>query len=93
MGADSAPPHRGGQDPCRQADLLDCIERLLQLVEELPLSQRQACLLRYEADMTLAGLAATLDTGAKTARCRLRYAMQRLRAGLPGQCPEEHGDE
>ena len=77
-------------NPRRLADLRDCLDQLLGLVEVLPLLQRETFLLRHDAGMTLAAIAAALDTGVETARSRLRYAMQRLRAGLPEECLEDH---
>jgi RNA polymerase sigma-70 factor (ECF subfamily) len=66
---------------------------LLQLVEALPVQQRETFLLRHDAGMTLAEIAAALHTGAETAKSRLRYAMERLRAGMPEECLEDrpHG--
>jgi RNA polymerase sigma-70 factor (ECF subfamily) len=75
-------------NPRRLVDLRGCLERLLRLVEALPALQREAFLLRHDAGMTLAEIAAVLGTGAETAKSRLRYAMERLRAGLPGECLE-----
>jgi RNA polymerase sigma-70 factor (ECF subfamily) len=77
-------------NPRRLADLRDCLEQLLGLVEVLPVLQRETFLLRHDAGMTLAEIAAALDTGVETARSRLRYAMERLRAGLPEECLEGH---
>jgi len=77
-------------NPRRLADLRDCLEQLLQLVEALPALQREAFLLRHDGGMTLAEIAVALDTGAETAKSRLRYAMERLRAGLPEECLEGH---
>jgi RNA polymerase sigma-70 factor (ECF subfamily) len=80
-------------NPRRLADLRECLEQLLRLVEGLPALQRETFLLRHDAGMTLAEIAAALDTGAETAKSRLRYAMQRLRTGLPEECleGEAHG--
>jgi RNA polymerase sigma-70 factor, ECF subfamily len=90
--ADDAGDRLAG-NPRRLADLRDCLEQLLRLVEALPVLQREAFLLRHDGGMTLAEIAAALDTGAETAKSRLRYAMERLRAGLPEECLEgqEHG--
>jgi len=77
-------------NPRRLADLRECLEQLLRLVESLPVLQREAFLLRHDAGMTLPEIAAALDTGAETAKSRLRYAMERLRAGLPEECLEGH---
>jgi RNA polymerase sigma-70 factor (ECF subfamily) len=76
-------------NPRQLASLRDCLERLLQLVEALPVQQRETFLLRHDAGMTLAEIATALHTGAETAKSRLRYAMQRLRAGLPEECTED----
>jgi RNA polymerase sigma-70 factor (ECF subfamily) len=76
-------------NPRQLADLRDCLEQLLRLVETLPLPQRETFLLRHDAGMTLAEIAAALHTGAETARSRLRYAMHRLRAGMPEECLED----
>ncbi len=77
-------------NPRRLAGLRECLEQLLRLVEGLPAPQREAFLLRHDAGMTLVEIAAVLETGAETAKSRLRYAMERLRAGLPEECLEEH---
>ena len=82
---DSADPDPG---PQRRVDLRDCLEQLLQLVTGLPDLQRQAFLLRHEAGMTLAQIAEAMNTGAETAKSRLRYAMDRLRSAIAKECLE-----
>ena len=74
--------------PSRLVDLRDCIEQLLQLVSGLPDVQRQTFLLRHEAGMSLAQIAEAMSTGAETAKSRLRYAMDRLRAAIAKECLE-----
>ncbi len=74
--------------PQRLLDLRDCLEQLLQLVSGLPNVQRQTFLLRHEAGMSLAEIAETMSTGAETAKSRLRYAMDRLRAAIAPECLE-----
>ena len=74
--------------PQRLVDLRECIEQLLQLVSGLPDVQRQTFLLRHEAGMSLAEIAAAMSTGAETAKSRLRYAMDRLRAAIAKECLE-----
>jgi RNA polymerase sigma factor (sigma-70 family) len=92
VSGNAAVPEDAGENPTgnprRLADLRDCLERLLRLVEALPALQREAFLLRHDAGMTLVEIAAALDTGTETAKSRLRYAMERLRAGLPEECLE-----
>jgi len=74
--------------PQRLVDLRDCLEQLLQLVSGLPDVQRQTFLLRHEAGMSLAEIAAAMSTGAETAKSRLRYAMDRLRSAIAQECLE-----
>jgi len=74
--------------PQRLVDLRDCLEQLLQLVSGLPDVQRQTFLLRHEAGMSLAEIAEAMSTRAETAKSRLRYAMQRLRAAIAKECLE-----
>lgn len=74
--------------PQHLVDLRDCLEQLLQLVAGLPDVQRQTFLLRHEAGMSLAEIAAAMSTGTETAKSRLRYAMQRLRAAIARECLE-----
>ena len=82
-----------GPGPQRLVDLRECIEQLLQLVTGLPAEQRQVFLLRHEAGMSLAQIAETMSTKAETAKSRLRYAMERLRAAIAQECLEEQGSD
>ena len=82
---ESADPDPG---PQRRVDLRHCLEQLLQLVTGLPDLQRQAFLLRHEAGMTLAQIAEAMNSGAETAKSRLRYAMERLRSAIAKECLE-----
>ena len=74
--------------PQRLVDLRECLEQLLQLVSGLPDVQRQTFLLRHEAGMSLAQIAEAMSTRAETAKSRLRYAMERLRAAIAKECLE-----
>ena len=74
--------------PQRLVDLRECLEQLLQLVSGLPDVQRQTFLLRHEAGMSLAQIAEAMSTRAETAKSRLRYAMDRLRAAIAKECLE-----
>lgn len=62
----------------------DCVERLRRLLGTLPEVQRSAFLLREEAGLSLEQIAQVTGTGRETVKSRLRYAVQRLRAGLEG---------
>ncbi len=58
--------------------------RQLQLaLDDLPAEQREVLLLRLEQDMTLEEIATITGVGRETVKSRLRYAMDKLRAGLP----------
>jgi RNA polymerase sigma-70 factor (ECF subfamily) len=74
--------------PQRLVDLRECLEQLLALVAGLPEVQRQTFLLRHEAGMSLAEIARAMSTRAETAKSRLRYAMDRLRAAIAKECLE-----
>lgn len=57
--------------------------RRLQLaIEALPDEQRAVVLLRLEQELSLEDIAAITGTGRETVKSRLRYAMDKLRAGL-----------
>jgi RNA polymerase sigma factor (sigma-70 family) len=59
--------------------------RLLQMaLDELPEEQREVLLLRLEQDLTLEEIGAITGVGRETVKSRLRYAMDKLRARLPG---------
>ncbi len=62
----------------------DCVARLMQLLGRLPEVQRSAFLLREEAGLTLEQIGEVTGVGRETVKSRLRYALQRLRAGLEG---------
>lgn len=67
--------------------LKDCVERLYRLLTGLGEVQRDAFLLKEEAGLTLEQIARVTGVGRETVKSRLRYATQRLRAGLEG-CDE-----
>jgi RNA polymerase sigma factor (sigma-70 family) len=55
-------------------------ERLLHCLEQLPLPQRSAFLLHHDDGLALDEVASALEVGFETAKTRLRYAMNKLRA-------------
>lgn len=54
----------------------------VEAVERLPPAQREAFLLHAEGELTLAEIAQATGVPVETAKSRLRYAMNRLRAAL-----------
>jgi RNA polymerase sigma-70 factor, ECF subfamily len=55
---------------------------LLEAVQQLPLPQREAFLLRAEGDLSLEDIATVTGVARETAKSRLRYAQRRLREAL-----------
>jgi len=58
--------------------------RLLQLLDALPVAQREAFVLQHEAGMSIEDIAAATNVTRETAKSRLRYAMAKLREGMRG---------
>ena len=57
-------------------------EELLRQIEALPAAQRETFLLSEEGELTLEEIAAATGTSRETAKSRLSYALNKLRAGL-----------
>jgi len=70
------------EQPERRVQGQQQMQRLLALLDDLPVQQREAFLLKEEAGLSVAEIAEVMDVGAETAKSRLRYALQRLREGL-----------
>lgn len=56
--------------------------RLIEALAALPAEQREAFLMREEAGLSLAEMAAATGLGAETMKSRLRYAVAKLRKAL-----------
>ena len=56
--------------------------QLRRLVEGLPPAQREAFLLQAEGGLSLEAIAEATGTGRETVKSRLRYAFEKLRAGM-----------
>lgn len=70
--------------PENQEDRRRQVERLMNLVAELPEAQREVFLLKEEGGLSLEAIAQATGTGPETVKSRLRYALARLRRGLGG---------
>jgi RNA polymerase sigma-70 factor (ECF subfamily) len=57
-------------------------EELVRRIEALPAAQRETFLLSEEGELTLEEIAAATGVNRETAKSRLRYALNKLRAGL-----------
>jgi len=60
----------------------DDVARLATALMALPGDQREAIVLRYHAELPLAGIAAAVECPVETVKSRLRYAYARLREAL-----------
>lgn len=76
------PPDHGLNEPARQLNAKRQAQRLLELLERLPAAQREAFLLREEADMSVDEIAAATGVDRETAKSRLRYAVAKLTRGM-----------
>ena len=70
------------KQPDQQLELQQQTTQLMQLVDALPVEQREAFLLREEAGLGLNEIAEITGVNPETAKSRLRYAINKLRAGL-----------
>jgi len=80
-------PAADAGDPADQAFWRAAGQRLLQCLDGLPPAQRSAFLLHHEDGLSLDELARALDLGFETAKSRLRYAMNKLRACMGAYLP------
>ena len=72
-------------DPAWQAEIGEQSRQLQSLIQELPEAQREAFLMREEADLSLEEIAAATGVNAETAKSRLRYAVNKLKQGMTGR--------
>lgn len=72
-------------DPAWQAEIGEQSRQLQALIQALPEAQREAFLLREEADLSLEEIAAATGVNAETAKSRLRYAVNKLKQGMTGR--------
>jgi RNA polymerase sigma-70 factor (ECF subfamily) len=78
-------PAARADDPAISADVRQQAQRLLQLIDGLPASQREAFLLQQESDMSIEDIAFATGVSRETAKSRVRYAVAKLRQGLQHQ--------
>ena len=69
----------------RQQEAEDCVELIKHSIGLLPIEQRDAFLLKQEADLSLQQIAELMAVGRETIKSRLRYAMQQLKQ-LMAEC-------
>jgi RNA polymerase sigma-70 factor (ECF subfamily) len=69
-------------NPEKQVQINQTINKLTELLGSLPKEQREVFLLREEAGMNVPEIAETLGINQEAAKSRLRYAINKLRTGL-----------
>lgn len=72
----------GGPTPEAAANAEQLRDRLYTLLARLPLHQREAWILKQDAAMTVADIAVITGTSPEGVRSRLRYASDKLKAGM-----------
>ena len=75
-------PVRPQEQPEHLVEVQEQADLLLQLVDQLPEDQREAFMLREEGGFSIEEIAAITGVNHETAKSRLRYAVNKLRAGL-----------
>ena len=71
-----------GQTPETELDAFEQRRRVQHALDALPREQRDVLLLRLEQELSLEEIAQITGVGRETVKSRLRYAMDKLRAGL-----------
>jgi RNA polymerase sigma-70 factor (ECF subfamily) len=69
-------------NPERQVEARQGLERFSKALEALPPAQREAFLLHEEAGMSVAEIAQATGAGEEAAKSRLRYAIAKLKAAV-----------
>lgn len=75
-------PAASGDNPERQVEARQGLERFARALEALPPAQREAFLLHEEAGMSVAQIAQATGAGEEAAKSRLRYALAKLKAAV-----------
>ena len=75
-------PARRDTEPHVSFEARAKLARVLEVLEDLPAAQREAFVLQQEAGMSVEDIAEATGVTRETAKSRLRYAMNKLRAGL-----------
>ncbi len=78
---DSAPANNNS-DPEAIANNLQIQRALLQLIQALPAEQREVFILKEEANLSIEEIADVLAENPETVKSRMRYAVQKLKAGM-----------
>jgi RNA polymerase sigma-70 factor (ECF subfamily) len=78
------PPDDPANEPFAQASTREAMARFAAAFGKLPPAQREAFVMKEEADMSIAEIAAATGSSAEAVKSRVRYATARLREALDG---------
>ncbi len=78
------PPDDAANEPFAQASTREAMARFAAALEKLPPAQREAFLMKEEADMSIAEIAAATGSNEEAVKSRVRYATAKLREALDG---------
>lgn len=78
----NAVPANDGQDPEAVAGHSQVQQAFLALIQSLPVEQREVFILKEEANLSIEEIANVITENPETVKSRMRYAMQKLRAGM-----------
>jgi RNA polymerase sigma-70 factor (ECF subfamily) len=78
------PPGDPAEEPFARVAGREALERFAAALEALPPAQREAFLLKEEADMSIAEIAQATGANEEAVKSRVRYATAKLREALDG---------
>ena len=83
------PPARQNTQPEQQIELKQQVAKFFELLESLPVVQKEAFLLYQEAGLSIEQIAEVTGTNKEAAKSRLRYAVAKIKTGLQEFCGAE----
>ena len=83
-GAAIDPPGNPADEPFAQVSTKEALERFAAALAALPPAQREAFLLKEEAELSIAEIAQATGANEEAVKSRVRYAMAKLREALDG---------
>lgn len=69
-------------DPAAVADNSQVQQTFMKLIQALPAEQREVFILKEEANLSIEDIANVITENPETVKSRMRYAMQKLKAGM-----------
>lgn len=83
-GAAIDPPGNPADEPFAQVSTKEALERFAAALAALPPAQREAFLLKEEAELSIAEIAQATGANEEAVKSRVRYATAKLREALDG---------